>query len=182
MRQRKKEREREKERERVLWEFLAVRSREDMYRSIRRVTDRLLCWGQLPSSQKQLQANKNIKIPGFLYFLFVEFQGAAKGVPQKEFDHYFFVFGMLSVTFRSLFLMLLSLFSSLFCQTPFAGLLLRQGENFESESERKSLGFFVFFVACYYGLCVPNMFITKAHAKENLGEFVCLSITKAQAK
>ena len=40
----------------------------------------------------------------------------------------FFVFGTLSVTFRSLFLTLLSLFSSLFCQTPFAGLLLRQGE------------------------------------------------------
>ena len=40
----------------------------------------------------------------------------------------FFVFGTLSVIFRSLFLMLLSLFSSLFCQTPFAGLLLRQGE------------------------------------------------------
>ena len=54
--------------------------------------------------------------------------GAAKGVRQKEFDHFFFVFGTLSVTFRSLFLMLLSLFSSLFCQTPFAGLLLRQGD------------------------------------------------------
>ena len=51
-------------------------------------------------------------------------RSAAKGVRS-----HFFVFGMLSVTFRSLFLMLLSLFSSLFCQTPFAGLLLRQGEN-----------------------------------------------------
>ena len=30
--------------------------------------------------------------------------------------------------FRSLFLMLLSLSSSLFCRTPFAGLLLRQGD------------------------------------------------------
>ena len=40
----------------------------------------------------------------------------------------FFVFGTLSVTFWSLFLMLLSLFSSLFCQAPFAGLLLRRGE------------------------------------------------------
>ena len=56
-------------------------------------------------------------------------QGAAKGVRQKEFDHFFVVFGTLSVTFRLLFLMLLSLFSSLFCQTPFAGLLLRQGEG-----------------------------------------------------
>ena len=51
-------------------------------------------------------------------------QGAAKGGRQKEFDHFFFVFGTLSATFRSLFLTLLSLFSSLFCQTPFAGLLL----------------------------------------------------------
>ena len=41
----------------------------------------------------------------------------------------FFVFGTLSVTFWSLFVMLLSLFSSLFCQTPFAGLLLRQGDG-----------------------------------------------------
>ena len=53
-------------------------------------------------------------------------------VPQKECGKRssmtFFVFGTLSVTFRSLFLMLLSLFSSLFCQTPFAGLLLRQGD------------------------------------------------------
>ena len=49
-------------------------------------------------------------------------QGAAKGGRQKEFDH-FFVFGTLLVTFRSLFLTLLSPFSSLFCQTPFAGLL-----------------------------------------------------------
>ena len=61
-------------------------------------------------------------------------QGAAKGVRQKEFDH-FFVFGTLSVTFRSLFLMLLSLFSSLFCQTPFAGLLLLQGD-FQNKSEQ----------------------------------------------
>ena len=51
---------------------------------------------------------------------------------QKEFDH-FFVFGTLSVTFRSPFLMLLSLFSSLFCQTPFAGLLLRQGDPWENK-------------------------------------------------
>ena len=52
-------------------------------------------------------------------------QGAAKGVRQKEFDHFFFVFGTLSVTFWSLFVMLLSLFPSRFlpnsfCRTPFA--------------------------------------------------------------
>ena len=52
-------------------------------------------------------------------------RSAAKGVRSI-----FSVFGRLSVTFRSLFLTLLSLFSSLFCQTPFAGLLLRQGEHF----------------------------------------------------
>ena len=55
-------------------------------------------------------------------------RSAAKGVRSL-----FFVFGMLSVTFRSLFLMLLSLFSSLICQTPFAGLLLRQGEKNQSQ-------------------------------------------------
>ena len=31
-------------------------------------------------------------------------------------------------------------------------------------------------VACCCGLCVPNMFITKADAKENLGWFICLPI------
>ena len=36
-------------------------------------------------------------------------------------------------------------------------------------------------VVCCCGLCVPNMIITKANAKENLGEFMCLSITKAKA-
>ena len=50
-------------------------------------------------------------------------RSAAKGVRSL-----FFVFGTLSVTFRSLFLMLLSHFSSLFYQTPFAGHLLRQGD------------------------------------------------------
>ena len=50
-------------------------------------------------------------------------RSAAKGVRSL-----FFAFGTLLATFRSLFLMLLSLFSSLFCQTPFAGLLLRQGD------------------------------------------------------
>ena len=50
-------------------------------------------------------------------------------VPQKEVGKRssitFFVFGTLSVTFRSLFR---QLFSSLFCQTPFAGLLSRQSD------------------------------------------------------
>ena len=54
---------------------------------------------------------------------------SAKGVRSL-----FFVFGTLSVTFWSLFLMLLSLSSSLFCQTPFAGLLLRQGAETSSIS------------------------------------------------
>ena len=56
------------------------------------------------------------------------FSGCRKRSAAKGVRSLFFVFGMLSVTFRSLFLMLLSLFSSLFCQTPFAGLLLRQGD------------------------------------------------------
>ena len=51
------------------------------------------------------------------------FQGGAKGGRQKKFDHFF----SFSVTFWSLFLSLLSLFSSTVCQTPFAGLLLRHG-------------------------------------------------------
>ena len=42
-------------------------------------------------------------------------QGAAKGVRQNEFDHF-----SILVTSWSLFLTFLSLFSSLFCQTPFA--------------------------------------------------------------
>ena len=54
--------------------------------------------------------------------------GCRKRKSAKGVRSLFFVFGTLSVAFWSLFLMLLSLFSSLFCQTPFAGLLLRQGE------------------------------------------------------
>ena len=46
--------------------------------------------------------------------------GCHKGGRQEEFDHFCY--------FRSLFLMLLSLYLSLFYQTPFAGLLLQQGE------------------------------------------------------
>ena len=64
-------------------------------------------------------------------------------VPQKECGKRssitFFVFGTLLVTFRSLFLMLLSLFSSLFCRTPFAGLLLRQGETTHRKHTPKML-------------------------------------------
>ena len=37
-------------------------------------------------------------------------------------------------------------------------------------------------VACCCSLCAPNMTITKTNTKENLGEFICLSITKAKAK
>ena len=63
-------------------------------------------------------------------------------MPQKECGKRssitFFVFGTLSVTFRSLFVTLLSLFSSLFCQTPFAGLLLRQGENLQPQVSREN--------------------------------------------
>ena len=59
----------------------------------------------------------------------LNFSGCRKrSAAKKGVRSLFFVFGTLSVTFRSLFLTLLSLFSSLFCQTPFAGLLLRQGE------------------------------------------------------
>ena len=50
--------------------------------------------------------------------IFRKSQGAAKIGRQKEFDHFF----PFLVTFWSLSLTLLSLFSSLFCQTPFAGL------------------------------------------------------------
>ena len=43
--------------------------------------------------------------------------------------------------------------------------------SYESESERKSLEFNYFVsVACCRGLCMPNMIIMKANAKENLGE------------
>ena len=50
-------------------------------------------------------------------------------VGQEEFDHFFSFSGLCRSLFWSLFLMLLSLLSSLFRQTPFAGLLLRQGDN-----------------------------------------------------
>ena len=45
------------------------------------------------------------------------FQGAARGGQQKQFDHFFFVFGTLSVAFWSLFLMFLPLFRHLSGQT-----------------------------------------------------------------
>ena len=45
-------------------------------------------------------------------------------------------------------------------------------------------GILIYFVSvvCCCGLCMPNMIVTKANAKENLGKFICLSSTKAQAK
>ena len=68
-------------------------------------------------------------------------QNSGLGVPQKEVGKRssitFFIFSTLSVTFWPLFLMLLSLFLSLFCPTPFAGLFLWQGEgrNFKKFGE-----------------------------------------------
>ena len=53
--------------------------------------------------------------------------------------------------------------------------------DYESESEIKSLGF-DFCVVCCCGLCLPNMIITKANAKENPEKSICLSITKVKAK
>ena len=61
-------------------------------------------------------------------------------LPDSFCGNVFFIFGTLSVTFGSLFLMLLSFFSSLFCQTPFAGLLLRQCDlwpDFEGKKEER---------------------------------------------
>ena len=69
---------------------------------------------------------------GFPCFSWAFFSGCRTRWSAKGVRSLFFVFGMLSVTFRSLFLTRLSLFSSLFCQTPFAGLLLRQGEKLYS--------------------------------------------------
>ena len=50
-------------------------------------------------------------------------QGAAKGGRQRELDHFFSFLWPLLVAFSDA---SSSLFSSPFCQTPFAGLLLRQ--------------------------------------------------------
>ena len=49
---------------------------------------------------------------------------------------------------------------------------------------KKISGILMYFVsvACRCGLCVPNMIIMKANAKEIIGEIICLSITKARAK
>ena len=52
-------------------------------------------------------------------------------MPQKEVgkrSSIFFCSGLFRSPFGHFFLIFLSLFSSLFCQTPFAGLLLRQGD------------------------------------------------------
>ena len=37
-------------------------------------------------------------------------------------------------------------------------------------------------VACCCGLCMPSMIFVRANAKRKVGEFVCLSNTKAKAK
>ena len=59
-----------------------------------------------------------------IFNVWFESQGAAKGGRQKEFDNFFFciwsLFGHCLVTFTGA----LITFSALFCQTPFAGLLL----------------------------------------------------------
>ena len=47
-------------------------------------------------------------------------QGAAKGVRQKEFDHFFFVFGTLSATFGHFFWCFCHFLPNSFCGTPFA--------------------------------------------------------------
>ena len=62
-------------------------------------------------------------------------QGAAEGGQQKEFDHFFRFrnsFGHPLVTFSDASVT----FSSLFCQTPFAGLLLQQGDSYSLHSMR----------------------------------------------
>ena len=45
---------------------------------------------------------------------------------------------------------------------------------------KRNLSEFAIFRNC--GLGVPNMLITKAIAKESLGELICLSITKSENK
>ena len=47
----------------------------------------------------------------------------------------------------------------------------------ESHCERKILGFCTVIVHCCCGLCAPNIFITKAKAKDNPGEFICLRVS-----
>ena len=61
-------------------------------------------------------------------------QGASERSAAKGVRSFFSVL----VTSRSLFLTLLSLFSSLFCQNPFAGLLLRQGDRKHPQTSKKS--------------------------------------------
>ena len=52
------------------------------------------------------------------------------------------------------------------------------------KAKRNVPGILHFFesVARRWGSCVHNMFIAKANAKENVGEFICLAITKANAR
>ena len=81
--------------------------------------------------RKKTHSRKYQKIPGRYRDnpRTVPNSGCRKRRSAKGVRSLFFVFRTLSVTFWSLFLMLLSLLSSLFCQTPFAGLLLRQGDQ-----------------------------------------------------
>ena len=83
--------------------------------------------GGAPNHKSQIASDLTSRSPNRKSF--PQISGCRKRSAAKGVRSLFFVFGTLSVTFRSLFLMLLSLFSSLFFQTPFAGLLLRQGEN-----------------------------------------------------
>ena len=82
-------------------------------------------------------ALRSAEIPNKKVALRMCVSGCRKRRSAKGVRSLFFVFGTLSIIFRSLFLTVLSLFSSLFaklllpnsfCQTPFAGLLLRQGD------------------------------------------------------
>ena len=56
--------------------------------------------------------------------------------------------------------------------------------DLQKRKRNQFCGILIYFVsvACCCGLCEPNMIITKANAKENLGECICLSTTKAKAK
>ena len=62
-----------------------------------------------------------------------------KEVGQRSSITFLFVFGTPSVTFWSLLLTLLSLFRHVFCQTPFAGLLLRQGDSVKVASQESTM-------------------------------------------
>ena len=77
---------------------------------------RSLEWMALSKTHDFEKQNNAQSLCLYLGWLHCKCQGAAKGVRQKEFDHFASFLGL----FRSLFLTLLSVFSSLFCRTPFA--------------------------------------------------------------